>query len=73
MNAMRIEQARQLLGLGYKSSKIEVREAYLKLIRQIHPDVSMDEDATEKAVELNEAYELLLNVSISALKMLFGI
>lgn len=63
LRAIRRDEAYRILGLHRRSSKFEIREAYLVLIRQFHPDVSLDEDATEKSVELNEAYEVLLKAS----------
>lgn len=60
--AMKKERAQQILGVRRKSSKAEIREAYLGLIRHAHPDVSMDKGATEQAALLNEAYEVLLKV-----------
>ena len=59
---MRKEHASKLLGVGRKHSKSELRDAYLALIRKIHPDVSTEEGATERAAKLNEAYEVLLEV-----------
>lgn len=39
----------------------EIKTAYRKMARLYHPDVSDDPDAEEKFVEVNEAYEYLLN------------
>lgn len=62
LQAMGKDKAFQILGMNRRNSRPEIREAYLTLIRQFHPDVSMDEDAHERSVELNQAYQTLLQV-----------
>ena len=51
----------EILGIDYGASDVEIRKAYLKLIKQYHPDVYHGEDAEEKTRIINEAYETLIN------------
>lgn len=51
--------ALDLLGLGPGADLDEVRSAYRRLVVEVHPDVSVAEDATARTVELTEAYALL--------------
>ena len=51
-----------LFGISKDASGNEIRKAYLNLIRKIHPDKqngSNQEEAHEKAAQLNNAYEIL--------------
>lgn len=52
----------RILGIPRNSSRTQIRAAYLQKIRQYHPDVSMEEDAAEVAVQLNAAYQTLMQV-----------
>ena len=47
------------LGLGPSASPEEIRKAYRRKIRQVHPDVSADETANKKAQRTIEAYSVL--------------
>lgn len=51
------QKAVQTLGLLSKSSKSAVRQKYLKLSKQYHPDVPTGD--TQKFQEINDAYELI--------------
>ena len=51
----------EILGIDYGASDVEIRKAYLKLIKQYHPDVYHGEDAEEKTKIINDAYETLIN------------
>ena len=49
-----------VLGVDQTASQQEIRRAYVKLIKQCHPDVNDDKmAATEMTKMLNEAYEVL--------------
>lgn len=50
----------RVLDIPRNSSKAEVRAAYLERMKLYHPDVSMEEDAAEVAVQLNVAYQQLM-------------
>ena len=47
------------LGISRTSDKSRIRDAYIRRIKEYHPDVSPRADAEEKAKELNEAYAAL--------------
>jgi len=51
----------QILQLKPTATLVEIKKAYRKLAHEYHPDVSTLPDAREKFIELNEAYEYLLN------------
>jgi len=56
----KIEEARQLLGLGTNVSDKELKEAYRHLAAKSHPDVHPDEDAgDEQFAKVREAFVLL--------------
>ncbi|MEP7290916.1 MAG: molecular chaperone DnaJ [Chloroflexota bacterium] len=49
----------ELLGVGRGADKTEIKQAFRKLAREYHPDVSKHADAEAKFKEINEAYEVL--------------
>src|SRR5215207_1820763 len=49
----------ELLGVGRTADKNEIKQAFRKLAREYHPDVSKHSDAEAKFKEINEAYEVL--------------
>jgi molecular chaperone DnaJ len=49
----------EILGLPRTASADEIKQAFRKLARQYHPDVSKEPDAEEKFKEINEAYGVL--------------
>lgn len=50
-----------ILSLNEGASLNEIKRAYRKLAHEYHPDVSIHPNAKEKFIEINEAYESLLN------------
>src|SRR5512144_190953 len=48
-----------ILGIPRNASPDEIKQAFRKLARQYHPDVSKEADAEEKFKEINEAYGVL--------------
>jgi curved DNA-binding protein CbpA len=48
-----------ILNIPRDASKDEIREAYLRLARQYHPDLSKKSDSREKFEEINQAYTIL--------------
>jgi hypothetical protein len=61
---MNLEQCYQLFNLQPGASADEVRSAYRKLARIMHPDVNPDDShAHTRFVTLNQAYQLLLDAA----------
>jgi len=55
----KIEEARQLLGLGTEVSDKELKEAYRHLAAKNHPDAHPDETGDEQFAKVREAFILL--------------
>lgn len=49
----------ETLGVGRDADTDEIKKAYRKLARQLHPDVNPDPDAQERFAEVSHAYEVL--------------
>lgn len=49
----------EVLGVSRSASKDEIKQAFRKLARQYHPDVSKAPDAEARFKEINEAHEVL--------------
>ena len=48
-----------ILGIKYTNDSKAIRDAYLRLIKKYHPDVSTDPNATKRSEEINESYSVL--------------
>ena len=48
-----------ILGVTNEDTIETIRKKYLKLIAKYHPDINQSSDATEKAQEINQAYDYL--------------
>src|SRR6266496_1132211 len=51
----------ELLGVGRDASEQDVKRAFRRLARELHPDVSEAPDAGERFREVAEAYQVLSN------------
>jgi len=61
-----------ILGVGRGDGEEQIRQAYRRLAREYHPDVSTAPDAEERFKEINEAYEVLSDREKRALYDRFG-
>lgn len=60
MNAGKLKDYYQVLGVGKNATQKEIKNAYRKLAREHHPDVaSQDKAAEERFKEVAEAYDIL--------------
>jgi curved DNA-binding protein len=58
--AVKFRNYYEVLGVPRTAAEADIRKAYRKLARKLHPDVNPgDKSAEEKFKELNEAYEVL--------------
>ena len=48
-----------VLGVSRNANDDEIKKAFRKQARELHPDVNREEDAEERFKELNEAYDVL--------------
>ena len=48
-----------LLGVSRGASDSEIKRAYRKLARELHPDINPDEQAQQLFKEISTAYEVL--------------
>jgi molecular chaperone DnaJ len=51
----------EVLGIAQTATRNEVRKAFLRLARRHHPDVSFGQNDEPDFIEINEAYEVLIN------------
>src|SRR5690349_25163546 len=62
----------ELLGVPRDASESEIKKAFRRLARELHPDVSEAPDAEERFREAAEAYEVLTNDETRALYDRYG-
>ena len=62
----------ELLGVGRGADEGEIKKAFRRLARELHPDVSEAPDAEERFREVVEAYEVLSNAETRELYDRYG-
>ena len=62
----------ELLGVGRDADEQEIKKAFRRLARQLHPDVSAEADAETRFRAVSEAYEVLSNPETRELYDRFG-
>ena len=56
-----LEEYFKILGLEKSASQEDIKKAYRFLAKKYHPDVSLEDDASKKFIQIAEAYEILTN------------
>src|SRR5215208_5399409 len=62
----------ELLGVPRTADEADIKKAFRRLARRLHPDVSEEPDAEERFREISEAYEVLANAETRQLYDRFG-
>ena len=62
----------ELLGIDRSATEAEIKRAFRKLARELHPDVSEAHDAHERFREVAQAYEVLSNAETRELYDRYG-
>jgi hypothetical protein len=58
-----VRSARELLGVGADADAAQLASAYRRQARRLHPDISLEPDATEQFWALQAAYRLVLDAA----------
>ena len=58
---LRREEALVILGVPYNATKPEVKEAFIRLSKTLHPDVNTSVNANEEFQRVKSAYDVLMN------------
>ena len=62
----------EVLGVSREATEDEIKKAFRKKARQLHPDVNKAPDAEDRFKELNEAYDVLSDANKRAQYDRFG-
>ena len=54
----------QILGLAPQADKSQIKQAYKKMVRQLHPDINPSPESQERLRQVLEAYRVLSNEQI---------
>ena len=60
-HVLRREEALVILGVPYDASKPEIKEAFIRLSKTLHPDVNTSVNASEEFQRVKSAYDVLMN------------
>ncbi len=55
-----------VLEIDHDAGPVEIKQAYRKMAKIYHPDISDSPDAHERFIEITEAYEILMNRDLHA-------
>ena len=61
-----------ILGVSRDASESEIKKAFRRKARELHPDVNKAPDAEERFKELNEAYDVLSDPQKKSMYDRFG-
>ncbi len=61
----------RILGVPVNATKIQIKRAYFKKAKELHPDVNKSPNAAKDFARLNEAYEALTNPKYKIPKVTF--
>lgn len=61
-----------VLGVGYRANKEEIKIAYRKMAKVYHPDLNKDANAEDMFKKVNSAYEFLSDGNIERYKSMFS-
>ena len=56
--------AYEVLGISQGASKSEVKKAWIKRMKAVHPDISNDKNAEAEAAKINAAYSTIIKGKI---------
>ena len=62
----------EVLGVSREATEDEIKKAFRRRARELHPDVNKAPDAEEQFKELNEAYDVLSDATKRAQYDRFG-
>jgi hypothetical protein len=58
-----VEDYYKILGITPKATMKEVKRAYRQLVKECHPDINPGKENIQKMVKINQAYEILGDIS----------
>ncbi len=64
-----MSSSHNILGVPLNASKAEIKRAYYRKARLLHPDVNKSPNAEEEFIRLNMAYEALTNPKFKTIKI----
>lgn len=58
---MKMQDYYLILGIDSSASDMEIKKAFRKKVKSLHPSLNKDADALEQFILVNEAYEILIH------------